>query len=863
MVVEAVGPYRIIEKLGAGGMGEVYLAEDSRLRRKVALKTLPASMSATPEARHRLLREARASAALNHPNIAAVYDVLETESATHIVMEYVQGETLAARAHRERLPSSLVQELAVQICDALAEAHQSGVIHRDLKPANLLLTPKGTVKVLDFGLAKTQFIAPSWEGLSSSETASEERAICGTPPYISPEHLLGKPTDARSDLYSLGVTLYELLAGRRPFDGPTPVSLAISILNDTPASLRSLNPDVDPALEAVVSRAMARNPDHRYPSAAALRSALERVDLGPSAVTASLARRVRGLGPVPSRGAAAVAVLAALVAGAAFLGSDAGKALRAPPHGVPVVVVLPFMNLSADPGNEYLGVGWADFLTTSLARLPGINVVSRSAAVAYRDRKLDTNRIARDLGADFVVDGAIQRSDDQIRVTLSILRAGSHVLSWSRAYDGAFREVLSLQREVADALATEMNLTLSAADRRRVEAPPTTNAEAMADYAQGLSFLDRPDVRGNVDRAIGLFKSAITRDPQFAAAHAGLGRGYWGKYDETKDAAWVTRAESAISEALRLDPDLAAGHFALALLYEGTGRLPQTATELTRAQALQPNSDEIHRALGRVSASLGDTGQALASLSEAIALRPNFWRNHVALGLVRFDRGEFSGAAAAFRRATELQPDNAWAFQMLGTAEQALGRKPFAIEAYRRSISIQPEAEAYANLGVCYYEEHLYSQATAAFQRAVELQPGSPVNHRNLGDTYRRQAREADATQAYRRCEAVGESLLAVNPRDGPIRATVAVCLAKIGLRRESGTQIDRAIESDPENAEVAYLAAVVGAISGDRERSRVEAERAVKLGYSARFIDADEDLASFRGSHPVQPSAIVAVRDR
>jgi superkiller protein 3 len=266
--------------------------------------------------------------------------------------------------------------------------------------------------------------------------------------------------------------------------------------------------------------------------------------------------------------------------------------------------------------------------------------------------------------------------------------------------------------------------------------------------------------------------------------------------------------------------------------------------------------------LGRLRAALGETEQAVASLSQAIALRPNFWRNHVAIGLVRFDLGQFQAAAAAFRRATELQPDNAWAFQMLGTAEQALGRKAPAIDAYLRSISIQPEAEAYANLGICYYEGGQYARATTAFQKAVELQPNAPVNHRNLGDALRRLGREGDATAAYRRCGAAGQSLLAVNPRDSPIRATAAVCLAKIGHRREAVAQINQAIESDGANAEVAYLAAVVAALSNDLERSRAEAERAVKLGYSPHFIAEDEDLAS---AHDVQPwprAAVVAAQN-
>lgn len=839
-----VGPYEILQKLGSGGMGEVYLAQDTRLRRLVALKTVIPARSG-PDTHRRLLKEARAAATLMHPNIAAVYDVIEADGEAHIVMEYVRGETLSQRVRRGPLPAAAALDIGIQLCDALAAAHAAGVVHRDLKCDNVVVGVEGRPKILDFGLAKVHGASHT---SSTDAGASDVRELRGTPPYMSPEQFLGEPVDGRTDLYSLGVVLYELLTGHRPFQAADNAALARAVLSGTCAPASEANPAVSAELSAVVAKAMQRSRSQRYQSAEQLRTDLRRLaalDTGQPTLSRTWPRQRLGLrGRSTLAGALAVLGLAGTVAHRTS--SSSGPT---PPRGPTAVAVLPLANVSGDASKDHLGLGMAHLLVNGLSRLPGLTVISASAALPYGDRKLSMTRIGADLGATLIVDGVLQRASDPMLVTFSLIDARSDTVVWGESYEFRSSDVSAMPQRVAEGLAGALPTSLSTADRRRLLRPPTSDADALADYTQARGFLDRRDVPGNLQRSVALFQSATRRDPAFALAHAGLGEAYWALYDVTREREWTVRASDAIAEALRLDPDQPGVHYSLALIYHGTGRPEEALEQVRQALILQPGGDDAHRLLARVLADQGRFEEAVAEARRAIDLRPGYWGGHSELGSLYLQAGRLPEAAAAFRRVTELQPDNAWGFQQLGTALHMSGDTEGALRNYERALRLMPDPKAWANVGSIHYAKGKLTEAARAFEESVRLDPNSPAAHRNVGDTYRRLGREGKARESYARAVRLVEEALRVNPRDARALAMLAVYEAKLGRHDQARGHVREALALGSASAEVHYRAAVVHALGGRRGQALEALEQSLRGGYSLVLAQGDEDLAGVRST--------------
>ena len=848
MPVVSVGPYRVLEHLGAGANGAVFLAEDTRLHRRVALKTLVAAPGGDiASKRARLLREARAAARLNHPRIAAVYDVIEGDDEVHIVMEHVQGTTLSARLRSGPLPPMQVLDLGAQLARALAHAHGMGVIHRDLKPANIMITPQGEAKILDFGLARLNEVDAGSVPLSASGSTGVDGRVAGTPPYIPPEVLRGEPADARGDIYSLGVTLFELLTGRRPFEAGNGMALTAAILTTPTPRSRSIGADIPPGLDAIVYRAMSRDPSSRHASAADLASDLERATAAitdPSTRSAEGGLVTRALG-APRR-AMGMAVLSALaIAAALFAIRRPNPPATSVVPGQEVIAVLPLHAAADDPAEQSVAAGLADSLTIALARVPGVTVASRDATSGQAGEHESTDVIARRLGATRLVDGTVQRSGQKLRVNLTVSRVGSNAVAWAGGFDGSLDDVFVLQNRAAAGLLEGLGATVPEGFVTQL-APPTRDTDAFADYMQARAFLERADVKGNLDRSIALFESAVHRDPNFARAHAGLGEAAWRKYAETDDRAWSIRARESTLEAMRRDPKDAGVRYALAVIYQATGRVPEAMEEARTAISLQPTNDEAHNLLGQLLAGAGQLDAGLVEIRAAIELRRQYWRHHLALGNVLYDAGRYAEAVNAFRRVTELQPDSAWGYQMLGTSYHALGDRPRAVENYQRAIALG-DARAYSNLGTLLYEDHRFPEAARAYEEALRREPGSPSKHRNLGDVYARMGDRERARGCYRRAAELTREQLLVNPRDFLNVARLAVYEAKLGHHDEAARLASRAVAGSPGNPEITYRQAVVHTLAGRLDEALRALGAAIGQGYSVSFIAGDDDFATLR----------------
>jgi serine/threonine protein kinase/tetratricopeptide (TPR) repeat protein len=851
------GRYQIAETLGAGGMGDVYRARDLQLGRDVAVKFLPDRFALDVGRLARFDREARAASSLNHPNIVTVHEVGELDGVPYIVMERVEGRTLREVLAERPLALAAVLKIASQIADGLGKAHGAGIVHRDLKPDNVMVNADGYVKILDFGLAKLSDDSSDGHVSSAATTTgtdplvhapdTEAGGILGTIGYMSPEQAAGRKADFRSDQFSLGVILYEMLTGRRAFQRASHPQTLAAIIESEPEPVEKYNPGVPAPVRWILERCLAKKPEDRYASTLDLARELQVVrehlaeslviSWGPRVLTPELRRRKLGV----TLGAAAV-----LAIGLVFLARSQlpRTPARGPDAKMPVVAILPLANLSPDPSLDHLSVGIADLLITRLASLPGLTVVSRSATLHYQGQA--TNKVAADLGAALLVNGAVHQSDGELLVTVSLVRPDDSV-AWGREYKANGEDLSSLVGRLAEGLSAALEVTLTAADRERLARPPTTDRNALIDYSRARALLERPDVPGNVDRAVEGFSAAIQKDPRFALAHAGLGDAYWAKYRESKDESWPPKAKASITEALRLDPEQEQVRMALADMYKATGQVDSAIEELGRAIALRPKDDQPHLALATILAEQGRFDDSIREARIAIDLRPSYGQNHAALGYAYYRKGDYSSAIRAYRRATELQPDNPRAFQMLGAGYQADGDADQALENYRRAIAIRPDSRSYANIGSLQSMQGRFGEAARAFEEAVKLEPGSPAAHRSLGDAYQRSGEPAKAQQAYWQAVKLSESMLRVNPQDGQTMAQLAVCEAKLGRRTQAARHISEALRLSPNDAPVLYRDAVIHTYFGERAEAVASLKAALSHGYSVALARRDNDLVPLR----------------
>jgi tetratricopeptide (TPR) repeat protein len=834
-----VGPYRILARLGRGGMGEVWLAEDTRLNRQVALKTVRPIADSDAAARANLMREARAAAALNHPHIATVYDVLEDRGEVVIVFEYVEGETLQARIARGRIPAPEAMEIATQIAKALSAAHAHGIVHRDLKPANIMLAAGGHVKVLDFGIARMLAIGTTQTSASPFQTASSAGFI-GTASYAAPEQLVSSAVDERADLYALGVVLFEMISGERPFAGNDPVQLASSKLGKDAPALSSTGQPVPPGVEDIVAQLLERDRDRRPASAVEALSRLRAVYGSADTAATPAAKRASPLI------IAAAAIAAVLLAGGAVWESrhySNGRPSNATP---PVIAVLPLANVSGDAGRDFIAAGIAESLISSLAAVPSVTVLSRASVNEARLRVKDQAALTKDLGATYLVEGSVQESAGTLRVSLNLVRADRSI-AWGDSVEGKFERIFELQSRLASALTNALVIRVSANDRQRMNAQPTTSPVALAAYWRGRALLDRRDVNGNLADAIQAFDRAVTLDPQFGLAHAARAEALWSRFLESRDSATARDAVAAGTTALRLSPMSPEVHYVVAVTLAGTGQTDSAIQELEQALALRPTYEDARVQLGRSLARRGDIDRAIAEFRTITDARPDYAPPFTAMGLALLDAGRYEEAARAFEHVATLQPNNVLAQQQAGSAYHSLGDLDRALAAYNRALAIRPLVSAYSNIGAIHHVRGEYAQAIEAYQQAVKLRPNFRETYRNLGDAYLKSGRARDARAAYLQAVARTRSDLQVNPRDARAIAALALYLQKAGARDEALARSVEASRLAPTDFEVLRRIAAVHALAGRRDAAIDALAAALANGYRKESARDEEDFESLR----------------
>jgi len=811
-------------------MGEVYKALDQKLNRLVALKFLAPGIVTSADARERFMQEATALSVLNHPHIATLFDIHEVDNRKFLVLEYLAGGTLKARLEGlarggERLSIEELLEYAKQAGEGLAHAHRRGIIHRDIKTSNLMLTEERQLKITDFGVAKlSRFAGNTTPGL-----------LIGTLRYMSPEQAEGKETDARSDLFSFGVVLFELTTGRVPFEAETRDALLAKIAAVQAPALSAFRAGVPARLERIVATLMMKKPSARYQNAddlvldlRSLQIALrEHTETSQATGSSKLSRRRR-----VSAAAAVILVLPALVY---FYNraSDWSRTSAVPAAGR--VAVLPFDYVGNSPSDEAFNAGLFEILAGKLDQfgLGRLNVVSANEVL---EQKINSPSEARKLlGATLALTGIVRESEGRLSVSLALVDAASQVTLESRKIEATREELATIPDRLLEQ-AAEM-LKMPAAAKARV-APGarfglTQVPEALELYLRGRGYLQRYDRSESVEKAIEAFDKALSLDSTFALAHAGRAESYLRRYQSSKDMRFLAEARESSRRAIELNRQLFDVHLIMGLIQNTAGEYQDAIISFESGLKIQPESADALRELANTYVAAGRPDEAEATFKRLIRLRPDDWSTYKDLGIFYNRRGRIEEALSNFKRVVDLTPDNYVGYRSVGGLYLKLKDYKSAESALQKSLSLQPTDAAYSNLATLYYLQGRYVEASENYRKAIERNATNGIYWGNLGDAYRWiPGRESDSREAYRQAIALFERELAVNPLDEVARANCAMYWSHLGENERALAELRSAIKLKPDDGLVLSRASIVYEQAGMRDRALGAVEGAIKGGF-------------------------------
>src|SRR5260221_8269938 len=745
-------------------------------------------------------------------------------------------------------------KFARQLCEALAAAHAEGVVHRDFKPHNVVVGKDDQVYVSDFGLAT------SFETAKMGMTRSG--AIVGTPKYMSPEQVEGGTVDHRSDLYSLGLVMYEMATGEVPFAGESTWQVMYQRVKEKPKDPKLVKPDLPDWVAQIIMHCLEKNPADRYQSA---REVLTDIDKhqSPSSHSHSVVLPMSAAQAKLTGSALGALVLLTILFFAipttrhlVFRGGGGGGVER---RGLPplttgkYVAILPFRVLGGDDSLNYVADGLGEALTAKLFQLSDVRIASTNAAQKTNDQKTALPQIAKDLGVNMIVHGVVQGSGKQLRIVVKLENMESNQLEWSQEFSGMSGDLLTLEDQIYAKLVDALKVKTTAGEMSVASAHPTENVAAYDVYLRGRQALRGQQDPKNIQAAIDQFEQAIKMDNGFALAYTGLSDASMLMYREKKDRFWSERGIAAAKQAERLNSKLPEVHFSLGGAYIATGQTTEAIAELKKALELSPNSDEAYRRLGIAYEDIGQKDPAIQALQKAVELNPYYWVNLNALGNAYLGFGDYEKALKQYQGVTQLEPENAAGYDNIGNVYSSMGKYEESIAVYQKALQIQPYSGTYSNLATSFFYLKRYSEAVTMFEKAVEMNPGNELYTGNLGDAYRWAGQKDKANVTYDKAISLAYKQLQVNPWDAATLGHMALYYAKKGDTAQGKEFIKRARVIDPSDVTSLYISAVVDTIANDPKPAVAALRAALQKGFAVRDMEAEPEFAPLRLSPEYQ----------
>jgi eukaryotic-like serine/threonine-protein kinase len=846
LAVTIAGRFALGERLGVGGMGHVYRAVDNTLKRVVAIKRMAPQWQFDERDRQRFLKEAQRASALNHPNIAAIYDVLEDKGEILLVMEYIEGVTLRQRM-REPISVEEFLDVAMQCAEGLGAAHEGRIVHADIKPENIMLTPAKRVKILDFGVAKR--FAPSDPNDATGSLASMTASLSGTPAYMAPEVLLQKPYDGRADVFSLGLVFYEMLGGPQPFQVDSFAGTLARVLHADVPPLSEVNRKIPAPLAGVVARMLMRDPQARYASAAAVLADLRTIQQGGTPVGAQVGKRIRPRTAIQW-------VMAAILIAALFISyrpvrrlwQSGGKKTEAITQALPqteILAVLPFTAIDGNPKLTALGQGLVESVSAKLCRLtedraleviPARNLQEKSAASLADARQ--------QFGANLGLMVTLQQSGELIRVTYSLLDAKTGGAVGGDSITVPAADPFAVEDDVAQGTVKALQLKLRPEEQAALKIHGTDKPAAYKYYLQARGYLLDFVKTENVDNAIVMVREALKLDPNFGMAKAVLGEAYWRKYWLSKQKQWTKLAKSECDGAVKLGNAGASGHTCLGLVNDGTGQYREAAAEFQRAIELEPANEDAYVGLALAFEHQGAIDEAEKAYQRAIDTHPNSHYSYNSLGTFYLRRNEYERAERMFQRVIQLAPEGYGAYVNLGATYSNMGRYAEAIEPLKKSIAIRSSYSAYVNLGTAYFGLNQFADAVAAYEEAIKLNPRQYVTWGNLADARYYSGAKNEAMPSYRKAVELAREDLQVNPHDPDVLSSIATYYSVLGDRTHALLYLGQALQYGHNDKDILLDAASVYNNLGETGPAVEWLGKTVQAGYPASRI---QGLPEFR----------------
>ncbi|MGD9898924.1 MAG: protein kinase [Calditrichaceae bacterium] len=847
-MIRSISHYHIIEQIGEGGMGVVYLAEDTKLERQVAIKFLPRQVGIDPKEKERFKTEAKAAASLNNPNIATIHAIEEVDDEIFIVMEYINGQELKDIIHdgREKSiddiktppisPEDMIS-YAIQAATGLNTAHEKGIIHRDIKSSNIMLTRDGIIKIMDFGLAK----------IRGNPQLTIVGSTLGTAAYMSPEQAKGDEADQRSDIWSFGVVLYELATGEVPFSGSYEQAVMYSIVNDEPVPVLEINQDVPPRLARIISKCLEKEPGSRYQNMREVLTDLKNINSDEIPDTLTRAKAAKGVGrPVsfsPKTIKISAMVIIIILAGMILTGRFGKISTNILSSDVPEaqhLLVLPLTNIGGDPGQAALCDGLAEILTSNLSQLEQFHgslwVVPFSEV--RRNGISSPGEARRIFGANIAVTGSLQLLKDVFRLTLTLIDASTLRQISSTVIDVNESDLTLLQDRSVGKLMTMLNLRLNPESHKVLREGGTGDPLAYEFYLQGRGYLQRYEEYENIDAAISLFSQALKRDSLYAQAHAGLGEAYWRKFYTSKEVEYADLALVSCEKAFALNARLAPVNTALGMVHAGTGKYEEAVGDFSRALEINPTDADAYRGLANAYESQELFNEAEVTFKKAIELKPDYWAGYNDLGVYYYRHGRFEEAIQEFQNVIRLTPDNSRGYNNIGGIYYMQEKWEKAEEMFEQSFRLHKSYLVASNLGTLYYIEGKFKQAAEMYRTALEMNENDFLIWGNLASAiYWIPEERKNARKYYQKAIELAEKQRSVNPNDPNVVSRLAGYYAMTGNRSKAELMIESAIRLAPNSINVMYEAGTVYEQLGDRKKAIDWIGMALENGYSKSEI--------------------------